>query len=298
VTTGTNIGLRSRTPTGGWTMSSSQISSDGKFSIANVPPGDYSIEVAPRPARFRPAGSAEFEEVASIPITAAGQDITDLIITTTLGATVTGRVIFEGTSKAARPDDVTAYPADHRVGVVFRYDDNNGAIDPAGRFQLRGIIGRALFVTGFKDYNVRDAGWSLQSVTLNGADITDTPIDLPSAGEISGIEITLTDTLTRLSGTVTNARRESVKDYVVVVLPMRLKEGVLPERFTRTVRPNQEGRYEIRELPAGDYLAVAVAALEFGNEWDPAFRKQVEPNAKRFRLTHGQTAILDLELVP
>ena len=138
----------------------------------------------------------------------------------------------------------------------------------------------------------------MKSVTLNGADITDTPIDIPSAGEISGIEITLTDTLTRLSGTVTNARREAVKDYVVVILPERLKEGVLPGRFTRTARPNQEGRYEIRGLPAGDYLAVAVAALEFGNEWDPAFRKQVEPGAKRFRLTHGQTATLDLELMP
>ena len=46
--TGATIGLRSRTPTGGWTMSGPQISSDGKFSIANVPPGDYSIEVVPR----------------------------------------------------------------------------------------------------------------------------------------------------------------------------------------------------------------------------------------------------------
>ncbi len=102
-------------------------------------------------------------------------------------------------------------------------------------------------------------GGRLKSVTLNGADITDTPIDIPSAGDVSGVEITLTDTLTRLSGTVTNARREAVKDYVVVILPERLKEGVLPGRFTRTVRPNQEGRYEIRGLPAGDYLAVAVA---------------------------------------
>jgi hypothetical protein len=138
----------------------------------------------------------------------------------------------------------------------------------------------------------------LKSVTLNGADITDTPIDIPSAGEISGIEITLADTVTRLSGTVTNAHRETVNDYVVVILPERLKEGVLPGRFTRTVRPNQNGRYEIRGLPPGDYMAVAVPTFEFGNEWDPAFRRQVEPSARRFQLTHGQTAILDLELMP
>jgi hypothetical protein len=49
-------------------------------------------------------------------------------------------------------------------------------------------------------------------------------------------------------------------------------------------------------LPAGDYLAVAVAALEDGNEWNPVFRRIIEPTAKRFRLTHGQTATIDLEL--
>ena len=296
--TGANIGLRSRTPTGGWSMSGRQMSADGRFSIADVAPGDYSIEVVPMSSRIRASGSAEFDEVASVPFTAAGQEVRDLIITTTPGATVTGRVIFDGTSKAARPDRISAYAPDHRMNVVYRYDGDNGAVDASGRFQLRGIIGRALFVHGFKDYNVLDTGWSLKAVTFNGADITDTPIDIPSAGEIGGIEITLTDTPTRLSGTVTNARREAVKDYVVVLLPDRLKEGVLPGRFTRTIRPNQEGRYDIKGLPAGDYLAVAVAALESGNEWDPAFRKQVEPSAKRFSLMHGQTAALDLELMP
>jgi protocatechuate 3,4-dioxygenase beta subunit len=296
--TGASIELQSRTRTSGWFMSGPQISADGKFSMVNVPPGDYSITVVPMSARIRPPVSAEFNEVASVPFTAAGQDITDLIITTTPGATVTGRVTFEGSSKAARPDRVAANAPDHKTNVVYRRDGENGAIDASGGFQLRGIVGRATFRTYFADYNVRDEAWSMKSVTLNGADITDTPIDIPSAGEISGIEITLTDTLTRLSGTVTNARRETVKDYVVVFLPEGLKEGVRSGRFHRTARPNQAGRYEVRGLPPGDYLAVAVAALEDGNEWDPAFRKQVEPNAKRFRLTHGQEATLDLELMP
>ena len=295
--TGGRLELQSRTPTSGWFMSGPQIGADGRFSIANVPPGDYSIQVAPRSGGLRPTAGAEFDEVASVPFTAAGQDITDLIITTTPGATLTGRVIFEGTSKAARPDQVSANPPDHRTNVVYRRTDDNGAIDAAGRFQLRGIVGRAIFVAGFKNHETK-LEWSIKSVMWNGADITDTPIDIPSVGEISGIEITLTDTLSRLSGTVTNARGETVNDYVVVILPERLRDGVLPGRFTRTARSNQEGRYEVRGLPAGDYLAVAVSAFEFGTEWDPAFRKQVEPGAERFRLTHAQAATLNLVLTP
>jgi hypothetical protein len=294
--TGGRLELQSRTPTSAWGMTGPQIGADGRFSIANVPPGDYSIEVAPMSGGLRPTAGPEFDEVASVPFTAAGQDITDLIITTAPGATLTGRVIFEGMSKAPRPDRVAANAPDHRTNVVYRRSDDNGAIDAAGRFQLRGIIGRAIFVTGFKNYETK-LEWSIKSVMLNGADITDIPIDIPSVGEIRGIEITLTDTPPLLSGTVTNARREAVNDYVVVILPERLREGVLPGRFTRTARPNQQGRYEIRGLPAGDYLGVAVSAFEFGNEWDPAFRKHVEPRAKRFRLNHSQTATLDLQLM-
>jgi hypothetical protein len=295
--TGGRLELQSRTPTSGWFMSGPQIGADGRFSIANVPPGDYSIQVAPMSGGLRPTAGAEFDEVASVSFTAAGQDITDLIITTTPGATLTGRVIFEGSSKAARPDQVSANSPDHRTNVVYRRTDDNGAIDAAGRFLLRGIVGRAIFAAGFKNHETK-LEWSIKSVMWNGADITDTPLDIPSVGEMSGIEITLTDRLSRLSGTVTNARREPVNDYVVVILPERLRDGVLPGRFTRTARSNQEGRYEIRGLPAGDYLAIAVSEFESGNQWDPAFRKQVEPGAQPFRLTPEETATLNLILTP
>ena len=294
---GNRLWLVSRTPTGGWSRTGPSIEADGRFSIIGVSPGDYSLDVAPGRGGPGPTGGQDSEEVASVPFTAAGRDITGLIITTTPGATLTGRVTFEGTSKAARPGRVVAEESDHRVSVVYLATGDNGVIDATGHFQLRGIIGRAILRANYINPDAAGAAWVIKSVTLNGADITDTPVDIPSVGDISGIEITFTDTLTVLSGTATNARREAVKDYVVVVLPQRIKEGALPERFTRTARPNQEGRYEIRGLPAGDYLAVAIAALEDGHEWDPAFRKQVEPTATRFRLNHGQTATLDLQLM-
>jgi hypothetical protein len=76
-----------------------------------------------------------------------------------------------------------------------------------------------------------------------------------------------------------------------------LKEGTIAARYTRTVRPDQQGRFQTRGLPPGDYLAAAVESLEQGGHWDPAFRKQVETTARRFRLTEGQTATVDLTLV-
>jgi hypothetical protein len=288
--------IRSRTPIGGFTRGLPSIGGDGRFSIANVPPGEYSIDVVPVPLGAGPGQSPEVDEMASVPITADGRDITDLIITTTPGATLTGRVIFEGTSQAVKPGRILVQPADRRASMMFRPMGDNGLIDAGGRFQLRGVTGRVLFRSAQLAPGPAP-GWGLKSITLNGTDITDTPLDVSSVGDASGIEITLTDAITVLSGIVTNGQRKAVKDYVVVILPERLNEGTMPERFMRTARPNQEGRYELRGLPAGDYLAVAVAALEDGNEWNPVFRKMIEPTAKRFTLTHGQTAAIDLQLI-
>ncbi len=43
----------------------------------------------------------------------------------------------------------------------------------------------------------------------------------------------------------------------------------MPGRYTRVVRPDQQGRFETRGLPPGNYLAAAVESLEQGGQWDP-----------------------------
>ena len=137
----------------------------------------------------------------------------------------------------------------------------------------------------------------MKSVTLNGVDITDTPFEAKASTNVTGLEIILTDQQTTLSGTVKNSRGEPVKDFVVAIFPAALRDGALPTRFTRTIRPDQEGRYQIRALPPGDYVAVALESLEQGREWDPAFQQIVKPRGKAFRLNDAQAVTLDLALI-
>jgi hypothetical protein len=284
---GIMIALRSQTGNGMFARALPGIGPDGSFTIMDVPPGDHWLEIFPR------GGD---DESASVAITADGRDINSLVITTAPGSTVSGRVIFDGTSTETRPARIMVAPSDPGMPQPgMRSSPDNGIIDSSGRFQLRGVSGRALFRAGPLAPGP-NTGWTIRSVTLNGVDITDTPIELATLGD-SAVEIVLTDQQTTLSGIARNSRNELVKDYVVAIFPDRLKDGALPARFTRTVRPDQEGRYQTRGLPAGDYFAVAVPVLEQGAEWDPAFRKQVEPTAKRFRLAEGQTASVDLQLL-
>jgi Carboxypeptidase regulatory-like domain len=284
-----NLMLRTQSEGGMMMRSGTMAGPDGRFSLANVPPGDHFIEVSPRP------GS---EESASVPIASAGQEITDLIITTSPGRTIGGQVTFEGAPAGQQSFRVNVSSPDPGLAPLTRiYDDTQGVVDDKGRFQIRGLSGgRAVFNLFPATPGGGAPTWSVKSVTIDGENVTDIPFDLSTARDDTKIEIVMTDKQTTISGTVRNARGEHVIDYTVVMFPAQMKEGVMAARYIRAVRPDQQGRFQARGLPPGDYFAVAVESLEQGGHFDPAFRKQLEPSAKRFTLKEGQTATVDLAL--
>jgi hypothetical protein len=285
-----NLSLRTVSAGGGGMMMRglAMASADGRFSVASVPPGEHFIEVSPRPGA---------DESASVPITAGGQDITDLVITTTRGKTISGEVTIDGAPAGLKFLRVNASSPDPGGPQPTRiYDDMQGTVDENGRFQIRGLSGRAIFNAFPAVPGGGPPALFLKSVTIDGENFTDIPFDFSNARDDTKIQIVMTDKQTTLSGTVKDARGEQVIDYTAVMFPAQLKEGVMAARYTRAVRPDQQGRFQARGLPPGDYFAVAVESLEQGGHFDPAFRKQLEPSAKRFTLTEGQTATVDLVL--
>jgi hypothetical protein len=272
----------------------SSIGADGAFIVRNIPPGDYFLEV--RPAMRGPApavgATATESEFASVLITVAGQDIAGLILITGMGGKVSGRVVVEnGTLQSAvvgsQPFQIY-FSGSEPFSSMPMGAMEPGPVNASGEFELKGVIGKGTF---------RPTGTSLalKSVTLEGRDITDTPFEMKAGTNVTGLEITLTKTQTTLSGQVQSGLGVA-KDYVVVIFPSNVREGDLPTRFIRTVRPDQDGKYLTKGLPPGNYFAVAMEAIEQGEQWDPAFHDRVKPRATNFRLSEGQTLTLDLRL--
>ena len=114
---------------------------------------------------------------------------------------------------------------------------DSGMVDETGHFQIRAVTGRVLFRVGAAQ-GPPVQGWYLKSVVLNGVDIIDSGFDAKPSTNTTGLEVTMTDKQTSLSGSVRNARGDAMKDFVVAIFPAAAKEGTAATRFTRA-RPSR-----------------------------------------------------------
>lgn len=272
-----------------------QVRADGSFSLASVPPGEYTLDVQQRPRDMQSLGTTQLE-FASIPLSVSGADISGLNIITTPGVSVSGNVVLQGQKtqdtslRGVQIGAMAPSGTQSLMGIAGRAM-GGGRVNNDGTFQLRGLAGPQLIRVG----NV-PAGWTLKSITLEGTDITDAPFDFKPGRDLTGLTITLTDRLTDLSGSVRDGRGQPVKDYVLVIFPDEPKLWSGQSRYIRTTRPNQEGNFSLKGLPPAHYLAVAVESLETGTQNDPAILEQLRPRAKSFTLADGQSLTLNLEM--
>jgi hypothetical protein len=137
----------------------------------------------------------------------------------------------------------------------------------------------------------------VKAVRLNGVDVTDSGLDIRPNEDLNGVEIELTTQLSDLSGFVSNARGENVKDYSIVVFSRDRQRWGFASRYLGGGRPDQDGKYRVRNLPAGDYYAIALDYVEQGAGTDPEYLERIKDRATEFSMNDGETKSLSLRLV-
>jgi hypothetical protein len=282
---------------------------DGTFTIANVSPGSYTLMAVAGFGGGRGGGGFAARiggpggpggplgpmdvEFASMPIVVSSDDLTGLTLVTSKGASITGNVVAtEGSVAKLSTNSITivAQSAQFQPGP---FQNRPAQVDADGNFVLFNLTGQK-----FIRVNGLPQEWTLKSVTLNGADVTDSALEFRGSTQSSGLQIVVTDKVSDLNGKVMTARGEVTRDYTVVVFPDDPAKWAFPSRFVKTARADQQGQFRIKALPADDrYLAVAVDYLEDGEGGDPQFLDQIRNRATRFTLADGESKALDLKLV-
>jgi hypothetical protein len=257
---------------------------DGSFAIASVPPGRYTL---------RARGDAtEVPQHAIQPLAVADNDLANLTIILTPGGSITGTVTFQP-AQSGQPPDVgqlrIVAPASDFVNVG---PNPNARVDRDGKFTIEGIP------AGFHWIRTQGPlrGWMLKSVLVNARDVIDTPIELRSGQKITNVTLVLTDRLSEVNGTLTDERGTPITEYTVLVFPADSSLWRPQARQIMTARPDQNGKYQIRGLPAGEYFIAAIDPSEPGEWFDPAFLDQQRGNAARLTLGDGDVKAQDFRL--
>ena len=262
-----------------------QVSPDGSFQLTNVPPGEYVVDVQQR----RDASLSPIE-FASIPVSVL-TDIDNVVVVTTPGMKVSGRVLYNGQNPPSSDLQVIAVPSAGASSVIAQREHGAARVNQDGTFEFLRIAGPQMI-----RLQGTPPGWMLNNISIDGTDITDVPYDFRPGNSVTGLIITLTDRLTEINGGVRGSRGEAVTDYVLVAFPEDTRLWGAQSRYVQTTRPNQTGSFRIKGLPPGRYLAAVIPGLENGLQNDTAVLEQLRPHAQSFSLAEGQTLNLNLEM--
>ena len=260
---------------------------DGQFSISSVPPGLYTLR-ARNNDRDAPLSTTQ-------PLSVSAGDLGNVVVVLQNGGSLSGSIAFQPGSTSV-PGDLTQIRI---TAPSTEPDDNigptpNPRVNQDGTFTIDGVsVGQHLIRTNGGG-GLR--GWNLKTVTVNGRDVTDTPIDVGSGQRISNIVMTFTDKVNEINGTVTDAQGTAVTEYTVLAFSTNTSVWRAQSRQIATARPDQTGMFKIRNLPAGEYYVVTVDPSEQGEWFEPAYLDQHRAGAARVSLGEGDVKTHDFRV--
>lgn len=280
---------------------------NGNFTLSSVAPGEYTLNARTTNfvtsdrrgdgeravftmTRVTVEGGGGETEFGSVPLSVAGEDMSNVVIATSKGTSASGRVIYEGGSKP-RSNTLRISAASAEAEGPLGLLGGSASVTAEDTFEIKGLAGQRIFRVS----NV-PAGWVLKAIRLNGSDITDNGIDIRPNEPVSGLEVLLTSKSTEVAGAV-QAGNDPATDYTVVIFSDDPQKWTAPmTRHIASARPNQDGRFQVKHLPAGGYYAVALDYIAQGDWNDPEVLERLRSRATRFTLDEGEVENLTLKL--
>lgn len=281
--------LPSSTAEVGFETATAVSDASGRFTMLGVPPGEYDLTHADE-LLVRSAEGGRTAYWVNQHITVPAGDLRDLVVNLRPAIRIAGRVQFSPgvTPPATLPPNQGSLTLENpsvEATQVFAPGRNGefSTIGPGGRY-----IARA----------VENSGWFVESITLDGKDITERAFDLQT--DATSFVVTYTNRPSKVTGVVKDARGNVAADAIVIAFPtdqQRWRDYGRFPRFLRSVPMTTKGSYTFDHLPPGDYYVIAIEGVD-GEGWrDPKVLQALANRAERLTVAAGQASqTLDLTM--
>ena len=204
---------------------------------------------------------------------------------------IAGTITLQNTQSSPTPD-LTQFristPADDFAGIG---PNGNARVDRTGAFTMSGVAPGPHLLRA-----QTPRGWTLKSVMVDGRESVDAPFDVKPSQNVTGVAVVFTDKITEINGTVSDPQGTPVTEYTVLAFPDDQALWRPQSRQIMTTRPDQNGTFQIRGLPAGQYYVAVVDPSQQGEWFDPVFLEQQRAGAKRLLLVEGDVKTQDFRI--
>ena len=166
---------------------------------------------------------------------------------------------------------------------------------PDGTFEIRGI-GPARFRLSVTLPGDLSKIWRARTAIAGGRGLFDDTLEMVPGMNLGDVIITLTDARTELSGTLQTGEGQPAMDYYIVAMSADRTMWRPRSRRVLSARPATDGRFVFADLPAGEYLLIALTDLDPIELGDPAFLGQLAPSGVRVTIAEGEKKVQDLRM--
>jgi hypothetical protein len=252
------------------------VRADGTFEMPEIAPGEYTVTAMLFDEGKMYSTQQDVDVVSS--------DADGLILNLTAGATIPGKVSWEGKPSLGKDDlSVLLQSEQTKYGV----GESFARVDDGGQFTLKEVPDGT--------FKMEMMGLSedcyVKEVRFGETVLPDVELRVKGAG--ANLEITVSSQGARLEGAVLNTESLPVSGAWVAVVPEEDKRKFL--RRYKSASTDQYGHFEIRGLAPGKYKAFSWEGIEARAWEDPDFLKEYEDKGEEFEVRDGDHKSVELK---